>query len=166
MKRLLGIAASAAVVLGLTGWAADRSSNAPLPPSNATLSINGIHGGGVGPSSVESFEWGMTVPMAASSTGSVTTGRAQFGNLRVTLAMDAAGPLLAAAAGSNRTFTDATLTIGATGSMKLSSVHVVSVRWAGSSTGNTTQVELGYGKIEWTVGKSSAGFDTRGNTTR
>src|SRR5664279_5011125 len=103
MKRFFGIAASAVVVLGLAAQAPGQTRIASLTPAVAAtaaapagLSINGIHGGAVPPSTVESFEWGVSNGGASNTSAGSGTGKAQFSNLRVTIPIDQTAPAIAA----------------------------------------------------------------------
>ena len=175
MKRLFGIAASAVVVLGLTAQAPGHARIATLTPAVAAtaaapapagLSINGIHGGAVPPSTVESFEWGVSNGGVSNAGSGGGAAKAQFSNLRVTIPIDQTAPAIAAAVASGKHFPGATLGIGGGASIALTDVRVVAVKWTSGTSGTSATVDLLYARIEWTMGANKAGFDLMRNAAQ
>ena len=109
---------------------------------------------------VLSYSWSVSQQKsgAPSTAGSLTSGRADFGDLSIVKAIDKASPLIAGACASGKHLGDATLTLCRAGEeqepfmeYKLTDVLVTSYRPGGNGQRESLpleEVSLAYGKIE------------------
>lgn len=135
---------------------------------------------------VLSFSWGETQPlaMAASTAGSLTSGRVSIGEFVVSKAIDCASPKLYLGCADGTHFKSARLELCRAGGdkqpymeYKMTDVVVSSIRAGGSGYGETVpleEVSFSFGKIEWKYiqtkveggkgsGQVAAGWDLKQN---